>query len=407
MTSPISEKSKPLQPNMTILEDRWLHNVMVFFSSFDQRSIWLNWGVLIAVLGAYFGLGLLLTPSSALPLTLILLVFMMLDLVLLIQLPKWQISFGPIASPFIMMSLPRLLVAELCLIIAVWETGWALLTMIVLQVAGLIVYLWSSLVEPHQLALTHLKVETPELDAGMPAIRLLHLSDLHLERLTKREDRLLSFISKAKPDLIVITGDYLNLSYNRDPEAIEQVRAFLPKITAPYGVYATLGSPPVDLWEVAPFHFENTNIRLLRNELAEVDLGKGRTLTLVGLDCTHDMVYDSYQLDKLLDTDSSSQTRVLLYHSPELMPHAKTKNIDLFLCGHTHGGQVRMPIYGAILTSACTGKQYEMGRYDEQGTTLYVSRGIGLEGMCAPRIRLFCPPEICLLYTSPSPRDPE
>jgi predicted MPP superfamily phosphohydrolase len=90
-------------------------------------------------------------------------------------------------------------------------------------------------------------------------------------------------------------------------------------------------------------------------------------------------------------------TRVFLYHSPELMPEAPANDIDLYLCGHTHGGQVRLPGFGALFTSAATGKRYEMGRYDEGGTTLYVSRGIGLEGYSMPRLRLFCPPEITLV----------
>ena len=92
----------------------------------------------------------------------------------------------------------------------------------------------------------------------------------------------------------------------------------------------------------------------------------------------------------------ADSARVLLYHSPELMPLVQQHPVELYLCGHTHGGQVRLPFYGAIVTSSVTGKRYEMGAYDEQETMLYVSRGIGLEGLSAPRMRLFCPPEIVL-----------
>jgi predicted MPP superfamily phosphohydrolase len=82
------------------------------------------------------------------------------------------------------------------------------------------------------------------------------------------------------------------------------------------------------------------------------------------------------------------------------MPLVQQYPIDLYLCGHTHGGQIRLPFYGAILTSACTGKQYEMGPYLEQETLLYISRGIGLEGLSAPRMRLLCRPEIILFTLS-------
>jgi predicted MPP superfamily phosphohydrolase len=95
-----------------------------------------------------------------------------------------------------------------------------------------------------------------------------------------------------------------------------------------------------------------------------------------------------------------NSAKILLYHSPELMPLVQQYPVDLYLCGHTHGGQVRIPGYGAILTSSSTGKQYEMGPYTEQNTTLYISRGIGLEGLSAPRMRLFCRPEIILFTLS-------
>jgi predicted MPP superfamily phosphohydrolase len=95
---------------------------------------------------------------------------------------------------------------------------------------------------------------------------------------------------------------------------------------------------------------------------------------------------------------------VLLYHSPELIPFASKLGIDLYLCGHTHGGQVRLPFYGAVLTSSELGKQYDMGYYRLRDTHLYVSRGIGMEGMGAPRVRFLCPPEITL-FSIQGPED--
>ncbi len=129
----------------------------------------------------------------------------------------------------------------------------------------------------------------------------------------------------------------------------------------------------------------------------ELDLGQGRALNLIGMDCTHDMAFDGQMFSALVAQKNGRGASLLLYHSPEMMPLVQQHDVDLYLCGHTHGGQVRVPGYGALITSAVTGKRYEMGRYDENGTTLYVSRGIGLEGLSAPRLRLFCPPEITLV----------
>ncbi|OQY33409.1 MAG: hypothetical protein B6243_06580 [Anaerolineaceae bacterium 4572_5.2] len=384
-------------PNLEVLEDRWLHKVMVFIQSFHHRPLTFNRAALLLLFGGIFALWQMIAPSVALAATLVFITAALLDLLVLWILPRRGISFGPIAPQLLTMLLPRLAVTALSLLIAVWQPTAALWTMLILQVFGSAAYLWGLLIEPHRLSLTSLELSVSDFPADAPPIRLLHLSDIHLERLTRRENRLLQLIQSARPDLIVITGDYLNLSYNNDSKAIAQVRNLLAKIDAPYGVYATLGSPPVDLPEIAAAHFTDSHIHLLQGNVMELDLGQGRALNLIGMDCTHDMAFDGQMFSALVAQKNGRGASLLLYHSPEMMPLVQQHNVDLYLCGHTHGGQVRIPGYGALITSAVTGKRYEMGRYDENGTTLYVSRGIGLEGSSAPRLRLFCPPEITLV----------
>lgn len=395
--SPVS----PPEPDPNVLEDRWLHVVMVFFQSLERQPVGLFAVLLAAILGGIFVLWRWLSPALAWPATVILAAAVGLDFLLLRLLPRWGVSFGPVAPQLLVILVPRLAVAVFAAIIAFFQPAIGLAVMIGLQLSGSAVYLWGMLVEPGRLELTQITVTSADLPAGSPPVRLLHLSDLHLERLARREERLLALIESTRPDLIAITGDYLNLSYNHDPQAIAQVRALLSKIHAPLGVYATLGSPPVDLRETAAAHFADSHIHLLRHNVVELDLGQGRRLALLGLDCTHDLHYDGYQFRELMRQKNGTSPAVLLYHSPELMPLVREHPVDLYLCGHTHGGQVRLPGFGAILTSAATGKRYEMGRYDENGTTLYVSRGIGLEGLSAPRIRLFCPPEVILVTLTP------
>ena len=87
---------------------------------------------------------------------------------------------------------------------------------------------------------------------------------------------------------------------------------------------------------------------------------------------------------------------ILLYHTPDLAPEAAEAGVDLLLCGHTHGGQVRLPLYGAVVTSSLYGKAFEIGRRQIGGLTLYVTRGLGMEGSGAPRVRFLCPPEVVL-----------
>jgi predicted MPP superfamily phosphohydrolase len=326
------------------------------------------------------------------------LLFALGDGLLFFLLPRARQSYGPVGPQQHVSSVPRLVAVGLAGL-AARLTGSVKLGLslhLVLQLGGYLAYLWGALVEPFSVRVTHQTVKSASLPVNGASLRLLHLSDFHIERLTRREPYVLRLIQKLKPDLIVITGDYLNLSYVDDPIARTDVRRILAQLEAPLGVYATLGSPPVDPRHSTPSLFEGFNIHLLRDEVAVLTLEDGRKLSLIGMDCEHDLQSDSSAFGNLIKLAPEDSTRVLLYHSPELMPLVQQYPVDLYLCGHTHGGQIRLPGYGAILTSSATGKRYEMGRYDEQGTTLYVSRGIGLEGLSAPRMRMLCRPEIIL-----------
>jgi hypothetical protein len=390
------------QPNVKVLEDRFLHKLFILT---HLPATWggfkIGLGLLVLALGVLGGW--LPFRAAAYSATAIFLLFSAADWLLLWWLPRSGRSFGPIGPQLLVMIVPRLGVAWLGALLS-WlinpSLGFGL--MVALQLVGLLLYLWTMLREPFALATTQMAIQSVHWPAEAAPLRLLHLSDLHVERLTEREAHLMTLIEQADPDLIVITGDYLNLSYVNDPTARAEVRQVLAKLAAPYGVYATLGSPTVDPWDTTPSLFDGLNIRLLRDEVAVLHLADGRSLSLLGLNCEHDLLADAAAFEELLSLTPDDAPRILLYHSPELMPHVQHFPVDLYLCGHTHGGQVRLPFYGAVVTSSALGKRYEMGPYRERGTTLYISRGIGLEGLGAPRMRLLCRPEIILFTVSGS-----
>jgi hypothetical protein len=94
---------------------------------------------------------------------------------------------------------------------------------------------------------------------------------------------------------------------------------------------------------------------------------------------------------------SEGRLRIVAYHTPDLVEDLAPLGPDLYLAGHTHGGQVRVPLYGAVVTMSELGKRYEMGRYTVGSTALYVNRGVGMEGGLAPRVRFLCRPEIAVI----------
>ena len=144
-----------------------------------------------------------------------------------------------------------------------------------------------------------------------------------------------------------------------------------------------------------PGIFDGLPITWLQDR-AERAIINGHPILIAGVHCTRERDVDGPRLRRLLAGRPKERFTLLLYHSPDLMPEASELAVDLYLCGHTHGGQIRIPLFGALITSSDFWKRYEMGRYQEGGTTLYVSRGLGMEGKGAPRARFLAPPEIVL-----------
>lgn len=395
----LNEPDIPIDPAHDVLTKGWLHKVMLFF---HVPAAWPMWAMILLGGGFVFLAALpwwwLWDMPIALTVAGIHTLFLGDDAAFFITLPRKKISFGPWQSQVIVLAIPRTLATMGAALIGWWlGWQWAILLLLLLQLAGSVALFWGGAIEPFRLGLSELNIATDRLPAGMPPLRILHISDLHVERLTQREEAVLRLMEMSKPDIILVTGDYVNLSYNRDPVTHAQVRQILSQFKAPYGVYATLGSPPVDLpEEVAPL-FDGLPIRLMRHDWATVDLGDGRSLTLIGMDCTHHLPTDRARLAELMTAVPNHAPQIFLYHSPELMPEASQHGLDLYLCGHTHGGQVRLPLIGPILTSSQLGRKYVMGLYRNGRTHLYVSRGIGLEGLSAPRVRFLAPPEMTLI----------
>jgi predicted MPP superfamily phosphohydrolase len=313
------------------------------------------------------------------------------DWALLAALPRCGRSFGPAKPPTVLLALLRLLPALLPLPLA--ATAQALGT-------GLVIYgFW---IEPLRLGLTHQQLCSPKLPTG-PPLRVLHLGDLHAEiETTARERRLGERLRELAPDLILFTGDFLNLSYLDDPRALEVARAVLRELHAPLGVFAVSGSPAVDLPALVPRVLAGLDhIRWLQDEVVTI-AHAGRTIDLVGLTCTHKPFVDGPRLSEILEaahpelSPAARPFTILLYHTPDLAPDAAEAGVDLQLSGHTHGGQVRLPWYGALYAASLYGKSFESGRVQQDGLTLYVTRGIGMEGKGAPRVRFLTPPEIIL-----------
>jgi uncharacterized protein len=321
------------------------------------------------------------------------------DWILLAELPLLQRSFGQVGPALLLISALRWVFFTPLFFLLRINPVKPLATILLVVVWFLQAALFAGevdgfYIEPFRLTVTELPVRAP---AFLPdrSLRILQISDLHVERVTQRERDMLARIDSLQPDIIVLTGDYLNSSYSNDPLTIREARQLLSQLHAPYGVYAVNGN--VDAPSTMSALFDGLpNIRVLNDEILPARL-PGGIIYFVGVKMTKSGNFDAGILSSLMKSLPKDAYSVLLYHTSTVINTASARGVDLFLSGHTHGGQVRLPYYGAIFTNTYYGKKYEMGEYTVGPTTLYVSRGIGMGGGLLPRIRLFCPPELVLV----------
>lgn len=230
------------------------------------------------------------------------------------------------------------------------------------------------------------QIPIPSLPTTLDGFRIVQISDIHYYPFTTLElvDRAVQMANQLTPDLTVLTGDYVW----HIVEPIFELIPSLAGLSAKQGVYANLGNH--DHWtdvKVVTHAFKQERLPLLVNQGVPISVGKS-TLYLASLD---DGWSGKPDLASAMANWSEDAITVLLMHEPDLAPrYAVDKRIHLQLSGHSHGGQVRLPFYGALILPYLSWK-YPMGLYNVDGMWLYTNRGLGTTNV---PLRVNCAPEI-------------
>ncbi|MDD5584617.1 MAG: metallophosphoesterase [Candidatus Omnitrophica bacterium] len=260
----------------------------------------------------------------------------------------------------------------------------------VLSLTGLICFVYGYFIEPYWVEVKTITLYTDKLKHT--SLTVVQISDLHCDLDVRNENKLASFINPLKPDIIVFTGDAIN-----DAQALPVFKKTLSSLSARIGKFAVRGNFDVFIWWNLDL-FSNTGFKVLNKE--NVRLNKdGETFHIAGLSRLNPQAWRA----ALLNLPASTYN-IFLYHTPALAEAVKTGNIDLYCAGHTHGGQVALPFYGALVTLSTHGKKYESGMYKVGRMILYVNRGIGMEGGSAPRVRFLARPEVTVFRIYPKKR---
>jgi predicted MPP superfamily phosphohydrolase len=189
-------------------------------------------------------------------------------------------------------------------------------------------------------------------------------------------------------ELCVITGDFRYLTYGDYIEAVCRMTDLANAIHCEHGILAILGNH--DFIEMVP-PLEKAGIPVLLNESVPIRRGED-TIWIVGVDDTH--YYEMDDLPKAMKEIPPEPTKILLAHSPEIIPEAYEAGIDYYLCGHTHGGQICLPGQVPIINNSHCGRRYISGGWMyKEGMVGYTSRGTG--NSLLP-VRFNCFPEVTL-----------
>lgn len=221
-------------------------------------------------------------------------------------------------------------------------------------------------IEPYMIEETFLDKSELGLDK-----RIVHFSDFHFKGDLEYGKKVVDLVNSKNPDLVFFTGDLVESGNRR---YLQQAFGLLGSIRSP--CYSVLGNhDPLDSKSVRLYEqtMKSTGGKLLQNE--KVDLGK---FVLHGVGTTRPL------------QDKENKKKLLLCHYPIVGNKKVEQMYDLILCGHSHGGQVRVPFFGAPIVPWGVGK-YVNGYYQAPAGDLYVNRGVG--EFFIP-VRMFCRPEI-------------
>lgn len=255
-------------------------------------------------------------------------------------------------------------------------------------------------VEPYAIALERIDLRCPRLPAQFNGYTILQVSDLHTSRMGRRERAVARMIEQLPiPDMVAVTGDLVHTTRGIGPffEIAKRMRAC-------DGVYAIFGNSEhkngVDSKKLAA-QMRSAGIIPLVNENLTIERG-GARIRLAGVDdpsSAHD------DLHAALGDIAVGEFVLLLMHSPDPIAAAVARGVDVVLSGHTHGGQVRLPIIGPLYTHSHHGRRMSSGHYWGRRlfkvigmrpgrTNLYVTRGLGVSGLA---LRFLCPPELTVI----------
>ncbi|MDN4593726.1 metallophosphoesterase [Polycladomyces subterraneus] len=242
-------------------------------------------------------------------------------------------------------------------------------------------------IEPYWHEVEHVSIRIPCLPQAFEGMRIVQFSDLHLGfHLMPRDlDTIAKTIRRCQPDLLLFTGDLVD----DGTEVVNEAIPYLTQLRAPLGQFAVLGNHDYRDPEAIVDGWNRSGFEVLRNEHRLIQKGED-VIVLAGIE---DLLMSHPDIRHALDGLPANACTILMSHCPDVAEGAKHHPVDLQLSGHSHGGQIRLPLIGHVITPPGA-KKYVDGWYQLDRMQLHVNRGIGTTLL---PIRFNCRPQISVL----------
>ncbi len=267
---------------------------------------------------------------------------------------------------------------------------------VVLGMSMMSTYLYASFVEPRWLETTRHVIESPRISAPL---KVVVMADLQTDSIGAYEEAVFRAIDAERADLILLPGDYLQL-FEEDGQDFEREQAKLAELfrglshRPRLGIFGVNGDT-----DYAAISLANSGVRGLEDETVVIR----NDVQIVGL--LTESSRQSLSSEMLRKIEAFAGLTIVVGHAPDYMNaviEGEARPDAVMLAGHTHGGQVVVPGFGPLLTLTSVPRAIAAGGHFHFGPShLIVSRGVGLERGYAPRIRLFCRPELVVLEFRP------
>ncbi len=257
----------------------------------------------------------------------------------------------------------------------------------------------AAIFEPDYPRLVRVDMPLARLPEAWNGLRIVQLSDFHYDPLFSVHPirKAVEIVQGLKPDLIVFTGDFITetryseflVSWRKQSYYAQECAELLGRIQCRLGSIAILGNHDVAHGaDIIVDLLQNNGIKVLRNSAFPLE-ESGSRLWLAGVD---DALEGQPDLKKTFNGIPENEAVILLAHEPDFALESSNQNVDLQLSGHSHGGQIRIPLIGAPYLPDL-GKQFPKGLYQVGKMKLYTNVGLGT--ITVP-FRFDCPPEITL-----------